>query len=63
MSNGQIVFKDFSQQQVVGVTMYAIRNENIEEILIRVNAWLEQQNGTVVNIETLFFDNKLVLRV
>ena len=63
MSNEQIVFKDFEKQDVYGATIYSTREENTGEVLTRVNTWLEQQNGTVINIETLYFDKKLVLRV
>ncbi|ENU1174227.1 TPA: hypothetical protein RKY22_004914 [Klebsiella michiganensis] len=63
MNNDKIVFKDFTQQEVPGATIYSTRNETTEEILVRINAWLEQQNGTVINMETLYFDKKLVLRV
>ncbi|AGN88252.1 hypothetical protein [Enterobacter sp. R4-368] len=63
MKNEKIVFKDFTQQEVQGATIYSTRNETTEEILARINAWLEQQNGTVINMETLYFDKKLVLRV
>lgn len=63
MNNEKIVFKDFTQQEVQDASIYSTRNETIDEILVRINAWLEQQNGTVINMETLYFDKKLVLRV
>ncbi|VVT48730.1 hypothetical protein UYSO10_2475 [Kosakonia radicincitans] len=63
MNNGQIIFEDFAQQQVRGATIYATRDETLDEVLVRINAWLKQQNGTVINIETHYFGSKFALRV
>lgn len=63
MNNAQIIFQDFVQQKVQGATMYAKRDETTGEVLARVNTWLNQQNVTVINIETLYFDKEFVLRV
>ncbi|MDR5095767.1 hypothetical protein P7F73_18300 [Enterobacter sp. EC-ML 621] len=63
MTNEQIIFKDFAQQEVQGATIYVKRDETTDEVLVRVNAWLGHQNGTVINMETLYFGKKFVLRV
>lgn len=63
MNNAQIIFQDFVQQKVQGATMYAKRDETTGEVLARVNTWLNQQNVTVINIETLYSDKEFVLRV
>lgn len=63
MNKEQIIFKDFPQQTIQGPTIYASHEETPSEVLTRVNTWLEQQDGTVINMETLYFGKQFVLRV
>ncbi|EET2714426.1 hypothetical protein FJ565_003966 [Escherichia coli] len=63
MKTEQIKFKDFKQGIVQNPGIYSNNEETHADVVARINTWLAQQSSTVINIETLYFDNYFVLRV